>query len=146
MKEKKEFSEQEWQAKVTELKSNLLSKSEEHRQDREQFEELKQTMNRNSIKVQSEFEKERALLDQKVQFLEKSLAEKSEKEKEQMNSWHSQNKELSNEIRQVCQKYESELKQVNLLLDEEREKSGELEATLTEIQNRAALDLADWKK
>lgn len=81
-----------------------------------------------------------------MQFLEKSLAEKSEKEKEQMNSWHSQNKELSNEIRQVCQKYESELKQVSLLLEEEREKSGELETTLVELQNRTAQDLADWKK
>jgi hypothetical protein len=91
-------------------------------------------MHRNNIKVQSEFEKERALLDQKVQYLEKSLAEKTAKEKEQINSWHSQNKELSNEIRQVCQKYEAELKSVNLLLEEEKEKASELETALQDSQ------------
>lgn len=86
-------------------------------------------MQREQTKEKSEFEKERALLDQKVMFLEKSLKEKSEKEKEQMTSWSSQNKELSNEIRQVCQKYESELKQVNMLLDEEKERANELETS-----------------
>jgi len=46
-------------------------------------------MQREQTKEKSEFEKERALLDQKVMFLEKSLKEKSEKEKEQMTSWSS---------------------------------------------------------
>lgn len=63
-----------------------------------------------------------------------------------MHSWHSQNKELSNEIRQVCQKYEAELKQASLQLDEEREKTGELETSLLELQNRHTLEQADWKK
>lgn len=103
-------------------------------------------MNRNSIKAQSEFEKERALLDQKVQFLEKSLAEKTEKEKEQMCNWHSQNKELSNEIRQICQKYEAELKQAHMLLEEEKEKSSELEASFQELRDRTTEQQAAWKK
>lgn len=70
-------------------------------------------MNRNNIKTHSEFEKQKALLEQKVQFLEKNLSEKSAKEKESTNSWAVQNKELSNEIRQQCLKYEAELKQAN---------------------------------
>lgn len=66
LKEKRDATEQEWQGKITELKNTLQKTLEEQRRDKEQFEEHKQSMNRSSIKAQSEFEKERALLDQKV--------------------------------------------------------------------------------
>ena len=38
-------------------------------------------MHRHNIKAESEFEKERALMEQKVLFLEKNLEEKNSKEK-----------------------------------------------------------------
>ena len=71
-------------------------------------------MHRENVKAGSEFEKERALLEQKISFLEKSLEEKTDKEKESLSSWNNQKSELSSEIRQVCQKYEAELKQINV--------------------------------
>tara|TARA_B110000285_G_C15126187_1_gene620404 strand:+ start:2238 stop:2378 length:141 start_codon:yes stop_codon:yes gene_type:complete len=45
-------------------------------------------MNRKNIKIESEFEKERALLEQKVLFLERNLEEKLGKEKEYLSNWN----------------------------------------------------------
>jgi hypothetical protein len=45
-------------------------------------------MNRKNIKIESEFEKERALLEQKVLFLERNLEEKLSKEKEYLSNWN----------------------------------------------------------
>jgi hypothetical protein len=41
-------------------------------------------MHRDNVKNESEFEKERALMEQKIQYLEKSLEEKTSKEKDYM--------------------------------------------------------------
>ena len=56
-------------------------------------------MSRKAKKVESEFDKEKALLEQKVIFLEKSLEEKATNEKQYMNSWSTKNSELNNEMR-----------------------------------------------
>lgn len=95
--------------------------------NKDEVEEKMQEMHRKNIQVESEFEKQKALLEQKVLFLEKNLEEKMSKEREYMSSWSTQKSEQSNEIRQVCQKYESEIKQISQALDEEKEKSMELE-------------------
>ena len=73
-------------------------------------------------------------MEQKISYLEKSLQEKTSKEKEYLSNWNSQKQELSSEVRQVCQKYEAELKQQNLILEDEKEKSSELEAQLNDLQ------------
>ena len=101
-------------------------------------------MNRKNIKVESEFEKERALLEQKVLFLERNLEEKLGKEKEYLSNWNNQKSELSNEIRNVSQKYEHELKQTALLLEEEKEKASELEAQLQKLQSSYHEESATW--
>lgn len=69
-----------------------------------------------------------------MQFLEKSLEERTNHERQYMSSWTSQKSEMSNEIRQVCQKYEAELNQINLKLDEERERAQEAETALSSLQ------------
>ena len=47
-----------------------------------------------------------------------------------MSKWDKGKTELSTEIRQVSHKYESELKKINLLLEEEKERSNDLENQL----------------
>ena len=47
-------------------------------------------MYRNNVKNECEFEKERALMEQKILYLEKSLEEKTSKEKDYMQKWNSQ--------------------------------------------------------
>lgn len=83
---------------------------EEQRRDKDEFEEKLQDLQRDTVHARSEFEKERALMEQKIHFLEKSLSEKSSKEKEYLSSLTNQKQELSSELRQASTKYESELK------------------------------------
>ena len=128
------------------MKEQYQKKLEEQRRDKDEFDEKIQEMHRHNIKVESEFEKERALMEQKIMFLEKNLEEKSSKEKEYLSNWNSQKSELSNEIRHVCQKYESELKQVNSLFEEEKERSGELEAQLQDLQQNFNQKSQTWQE
>lgn len=143
-KAQKEQAEQQSHLSHKELKDQLQKKIEEHRKDKDDFDEKMQEMNRKNMKVQSEFEKERALFEQKVMFLEKNLEEKSSTEKEYLSNWNNQKSELSSEIRQVSQKYEAELKESRLLLEEETEKSTELEAQLQELRSTYNEQSASW--
>ncbi len=83
------------------MKELSQKKTDELKTSKEEFEEKMQEMNRKNIKIQSEYEKEKALFEQKVLFLQKSLDEKTAKEREYMNNWTNHKSELSNEIRQI---------------------------------------------
>ena len=69
------------------MKELSQKKTDELKTSKEEFEEKMQEMNRKNIKIQSEYEKEKALFEQKVLFLQKSLDEKTAKEREYMNNW-----------------------------------------------------------
>ena len=103
-------------------------------------------MHRENVKIESEFEKERALMEQKIVYLEKSLDEKTSKEKDYMQKWNSHKSELSTEIRQVVQKYEGEIKQISLQLEEEKEKSNDLESKLADLQATHDEKLKLWQQ
>lgn len=83
------------------MKELSQKKTDELKTSKEEFEEKMQEMNRKNIKIQSEYEKEKALFEQKVLFLQKSLDEKTAKEREYMNNWTNHKSELSSEIRQI---------------------------------------------
>ena len=59
-------------------------------------------MQRENKKALSGFEKEKALMEQKIEYLEKNLEEKTSKEKEYMSNMNSQKSDLSSEIKQIC--------------------------------------------
>lgn len=80
--------------------------------------------------MESEFEKERALFDQKVLFLEKSLSEKADRERSYLSDLHSKRSELTGEMKNMCQKYELELKTLQGDLEEERERLSEAQTSL----------------
>mmetsp|Transcript_33944 Transcript_33944/g.44790 ORF Transcript_33944/g.44790 Transcript_33944/m.44790 type:complete len:92 (+) Transcript_33944:493-768(+) len=79
---------------------------------------------------QSEFDKEKALMEQKITYLEQSLKEKTEKERESTTEWRSQKSEMSLEIKQLTAKYETDVKMLNKQLEEEKEKVSDLEIQL----------------
>lgn len=72
------------------MKENLQKKLEEQRRDKEEFDDKMQELHRKSIKDQSEFEKQKALMEQKIQYLEKNLEEKSSNEKQYLSKWNNQ--------------------------------------------------------
>ena len=47
-----------------------------------------------------------------------------------MSEWQNQKSEMSGELKSLCQKYESDLKQLGIQLEEEKERSAELEVIL----------------
>ena len=51
-------------------------------------------------------------------------------ERQYMSSWSTKNSELTNEMRQVSQKYEAEIKTLSLRLEEEKERASEAETSL----------------
>lgn len=146
LKQKKAKEDDESQLALTELKEKYQQLLEQKERDKEAYEDKIQEINRSNVKVSSEFEKEKALMEQKLQYLEKNLEEKAAKEKEYINNWQTHNKELNNELRQVCHKYELELKQTNLTLVEERERTSELEAQLSDLQQKFAEEGQAWKE
>ena len=81
---------------------------------------------------QSEFDKEKALLEQKVEYLESALKEKQDKERDSNSELRSQKAELSQEIKHVTSKFESEIKMLNKFLEDEKERSADLETKLQE--------------
>ena len=91
---------------------------------------------RDAKQSQSEFDKEKALLEQKVSYLELSLKERDDKERDSTSEWRTLKTEMAQEIKQLTVKCENDVKQLNRLLEEEREKAGDLELKLTELTER----------
>ena len=89
-------------------------------------------MQRHLVQVESEFEKERALFDQKVEFLEKSLEEKTARERDFLAERQSQKQGLTSEIKSLVSKYEADIKNLQNQLSEEKEKGLEIETQLKE--------------
>ena len=82
---------------------------EQMRQAREEIEERMQEVTRAKMQSESEFEKERALFEQKVEYLERSLREKQDRERNYLSELHSMRSDMTLELRGQCQKYETEV-------------------------------------
>ena len=146
LKDQKEEEDRHNQSALKAAKEQHQKKLDGQIRLKDEFEDKMQEMHRKNIQVESEFEKQKALLEQKVSFLEKNLEEKMSKEREYMSNWTNQKSELSNEIRNVCSKYETEIKQLSIELHEEKEKSQELENQLVDLQAEFEDKQVTWKE
>jgi hypothetical protein len=68
---------------MQEMKDDFIEK-------KERYEEQAKEIARSSKQSASEFDKEKALMKQKIEYLEKSLEEKSSKEREYASDWRIQ--------------------------------------------------------
>ena len=73
-------------------------------------EEQHKEMQRRVLSTESEFDKQKALLDQKIQFLEKSIEDYQRKEKTQIQEMQKQKQELLDILKDGSSKYDSQLK------------------------------------
>jgi len=120
------------------LRESASTSTEQLRTLREDMEEKMQEITRAKMQAESEFDKERALFDQKVQYLEKSLKEKQDRERTYLSELHSIRSDMTSELRGQCLKYETEVKSLQLTLTEERDTLSELEGLL--LQKETELD------
>lgn len=71
-------------------------------------------------------------MEQKITYLEQSLQEKTDKERDTTNEWRTQKAELASEIKSATSKYELDIKLLTKQLEEEKEKVSDLELQLHE--------------
>ena len=64
------------------------------------------------------------------------MQEKTDKERDTTNEWRTQKAELASEIKAATSKYELDIKLLNKQLEEEKEKTGDLELQLSEQTER----------
>lgn len=89
-----------------------------------------QDIQREKLQSESEYEKQRALFDQKVEFLEKSLSEKADRERNYISELHSKRSEMTGEMKAMISRYEAEIKTLQSDLEEEKERVSEIESQL----------------
>lgn len=63
-------------------------------------------MTRQIVQSESEFDKEKALFEQKIEYLERALTEKAVKEKSYLSELQSRKSELSSEMKTLISKNE----------------------------------------
>lgn len=129
LNEKLDNLRKENEKQINDLK-NKLSNSEDT---------LKET-ERRLITAESEFEKQRLLLEQKIKFNEKNYEDLKEKEKEWSNELKSMKKDRESFSKESKDKYESQIKAITKKLEEAQEKNIDLETKLLDKEKRAAFD------
>ena len=80
-------------------------------------------------------------MEQKITYLEQTLQEKTDKERDVTNEWRTQKAEMAQEIKISTSRYEIDSKMLTKQLEEEREKVSDLELQLHEQTER--LDSAE---
>jgi hypothetical protein len=129
LNEKLENLRKENEKQTNDLK-NKLSNSEDALRETE----------RRLITAESEFEKQRLLLEQKIKFSEKNYEELKEKEKEYTNEVKSIKKDRESFSKENKEKFESQIKAISKKLEEAHEKNIDLETKLLDKEKRRAFD------
>eukprot|EP01017_Pseudomicrothorax_dubius_P004498 TRINITY_DN1091_c0_g1_i1.p1 TRINITY_DN1091_c0_g1~~TRINITY_DN1091_c0_g1_i1.p1 ORF type:complete len:1158 (-),score=548.27 TRINITY_DN1091_c0_g1_i1:121-3594(-) len=134
MKEQMTSERKELQSLVEDYKSKLLVAEES----------VKEAERRSLINA-SEFEKEKALLSQKISFYEKSLEDLSLREKEHSADLKTVKKDHVNQLKEVSSKYEANSKSLQIKLSECQDRLAELENELVLKDQRYECDRKRWE-
>lgn len=108
------------------------------------MEELK-NKEKQLIVQQSDYDKEKALFQQKIKYLEDSLEENISKERDQMNEMKNTKKDHISQIKEVANKYESVNKNQQQKINNLTEKSIELENELFTARQQHDIEKKKWQ-
>ena len=111
-----------------------------------EYEEKMKEMERSMLQQESEYKEERALVEQKIKYLETNLEESRKREKEYMNDFKSQKKEHSTTFKDLQQRYEAQIKTYVTRIDSEIERSAEFERTIEEKENAHEREKSKWEE
>lgn len=104
---------------------------EELKSKMQSAEESSKEFQRRTIASESEFDKQKALLMQKIEFHEKTIEDLQRKDKEYSAEIKNQKKEHTSAVKETSQRYEKQLKTLQEKLDALQEQFLEKEAELT---------------
>ena len=113
--------ESELQSKLTQQKKEFDRQNEDMILKATSADDQKKEIQRQSVASSSEFEKQKALLDQKVEFLEKALEDSQRREKEVALELKNVKKDFLNSNKEQNQAQEKQIKEQNRLLDDMKE-------------------------
>jgi biotin-(acetyl-CoA carboxylase) ligase len=83
---------------------------DDFQQKKDKYEEQAKEIARSQKQAVSEFEKEKALMKQKIEHLEKTIEDKNNREKEFTVDWRTQKTGIAQEVKAVTIKHEAEIK------------------------------------
>jgi chromosome segregation ATPase len=86
------------------------------------------------LTIESDFNKQEALAEQKISYLEKSLEEVKGKEKEYAAELKGVKREHQASIKELTSKYEAQIKELQTKLDSSKDQVSELETKVVEMQ------------
>ena len=137
----KELTTNNFNNQITRLKEDFDRKIKQAELTTTDNEEKQKEAERKYITIKAEFEKEKALLDQKVEHLTRQIDDYTKREKEMRQEINSQLKEQSIAYKDKSEKYENTIKNLNIENDELKEKLVDLESNLEQM----GLDLQNEK-
>jgi hypothetical protein len=127
--EKSERLKEEYDRKINNLYNNLNF-----------HEEKSKDIERKNITLKAEFEKEKALYEQKIEQQNKQIEEFTKREKENGVEIKSQLKEQNNAYKENMQKYETQIKSMRLELENLKEKLIDIESQNQEKEHKLELE------
>jgi hypothetical protein len=127
--EKMEYIKDDYERQIIEL-TNKLQKSEDKSKEAE----------RRALTVQAEADKEKALLDQKIELLSKQNDDYTKREKDSGVELKSHIKEQTIAFKESTSKYENQIKLLNELNEQLKEKVLDLEGNLSNKEHYSELD------
>ena len=145
LKIEKEKNESELRSAFASEKSDLISKINAQKSQLSSVEESSKDIERQSFLLKSEFDKEKALLLQKVSYLEKSAEETNKKEKEQGTELKNAKKDHLSQIKEVSGKYEGLTKSLQSKVNELQERILELENDLATQEQKSEMEKKKWQ-
>lgn len=136
IKTDKEKSEVEFKQRLSTEKKEGSRMVEEYKTMAHTAEENSKALQRQVMSSESEFDKQKALLDQKIEHLDSIVETQKQKEKEYSSELKSQKKELMSTIKEAQSKNEAHIKTITEKLDISQETLIEKEGELAEKEQK----------
>ena len=144
LKSEKEKLERTFKTELQNEKNEVQRVLQEYKTKLNNYEENMKESERQNLFTQSENEKEKALLQQKISYLEKNLEEINKKEKDQANEMKNTKKDHIGQIKEISGKYETLTKTQQLKINELQEKLLELENDIATKEQKYEMERKKW--
>lgn len=140
----KEKLERTFKQELQNEKAELQRVLQEYKSKLTSNEENLKEIERQNLFTQSENEKEKCLLLQKIAYLEKNLEEINKKEKDQANEIKSTKKDHITQMKEISGKYETLTKTQQIKINELQEKLLELENDIATKEQKYEMERKKW--
>jgi len=134
MRKEKESIQRELEERYNEEKKQTERNMKALREKMAQQDEQMRATQEKVLTIESDSNKQQALADQKISYLEKSLEEAKGKEKVYATELKSAKREHQANIKEVTARYEGQLKELQTKFDSSKDQVSELEAKVAEMQ------------